>query len=285
MKPTKNNFFQTSDGTMIYFEDHGDGTPIVLVPGFLCTTRFFRRNIPELAKHFRVVVMDPRGQGYSSKTLQGNRIQRHAQDISELMEYLKLENAVLLGWSVAASVVVSYAALYQEKCLLGLVLVDGSLFPFSGEAWNRHRGKDYNLENWFSTYMPLAWNPQEFFNKFLNRISNNGNMSEEDKRWIVEECKKTMPWTALELHYDFCHTDNMPNLEKLSVPVAIFGSDSAAYGLAMAEEYSKRIKGYSEVHRFTESGHLMFYYEWERFNRCLESFVNKAFELKYERGI
>lgn len=38
--------------------------------------------------------MDPRGQGYSSKTLQGNRIKRHAQDIRELIDHLQLKNAV-----------------------------------------------------------------------------------------------------------------------------------------------------------------------------------------------
>lgn len=284
MKPSKDNFFKTSDGAMIYFEDQGEGTPLVMVPGFLCTTRFFQRNVPELSKRFRVITMDPRGQGYSSKTLQGNRIERHAQDIRELFEHLKLEKAVLLGWSVAASVVVSYAARYQEYGLAGLVLVDGSLYPFSGEEWNRHRGRDYNLDNWFATYMPLAWNPQEFFDKFLARISNHGEMPQEDREWIQKECMKTMPWTALELHYDFSHTNNMPNLEKLTVPTAIMGSDSAAYGLAMAEEYSRRIPGYSEVHRFTESGHLMFYYEWEKFNRCLEGFVEKALEIGRERG-
>ena len=114
MKPSKNNFFETSDGARIYFEDQGAGTPIILVPGFLCTAKFFQRNVPVLSQRHRVITMDPRGQGYSSKTLQGNRIKRHAQDIRELIDHLQLKNAVLLGWSVAASVVTTYAAEYQE---------------------------------------------------------------------------------------------------------------------------------------------------------------------------
>jgi hypothetical protein len=72
MKITKDNFFTTSDGAHLYFEDTGEGTPLVMVPGFLCTTRFFSRNTPELSKHCRVVAVDPRGQGRSSKTLTGN---------------------------------------------------------------------------------------------------------------------------------------------------------------------------------------------------------------------
>lgn len=45
--------------------------------------------------------MDPRGQGNSSKTCQGNTIRRNAQDIKELIDHLGLEHVVLLGWSLA----------------------------------------------------------------------------------------------------------------------------------------------------------------------------------------
>ena len=45
MKITENNFFTTSDGARIYFEDRGKGLPIVMVPGFLCTTKFFEKNV------------------------------------------------------------------------------------------------------------------------------------------------------------------------------------------------------------------------------------------------
>ena len=56
--------------------------PIVMVPGFLCTTKFFEKNAEVLSKEFRVITMDPRGQGNSSKTCQGNTIRRNAQDIA-----------------------------------------------------------------------------------------------------------------------------------------------------------------------------------------------------------
>ena len=97
MKITADNFFTTSDGIHIYFEDRGSGLPIVMVPGFLCTTKFFEKNAEVLSKEFRVITMDPRGQGNSSKTCQGNTIRRNAQDIKELIDHLGLEHVVLLG--------------------------------------------------------------------------------------------------------------------------------------------------------------------------------------------
>lgn len=55
MKITEKNFFTTSDGTHIYFEDRGQGTALIMVPGFLYTTKFFEKNAEVLSKDFRVI--------------------------------------------------------------------------------------------------------------------------------------------------------------------------------------------------------------------------------------
>ena len=86
-------------------------------------------------------------------------------------------------------------------------------------------------------------------------------MDDETRAWFEAECKKTMPWTALELHYDFCLTDNFSNLKKITVPYAVFGAQSKAYGLDMVDRFAAEVRGYSEVHKFYKSGHLMFLYE------------------------
>mgnify|MGYP002417485152 CR=1 FL=1 len=174
-----------------------------------------------LSKEFRVITMDPRGQGNSSKTCQGNTIRRNAQDIKELIDHLGLEHVVLLGWSLASSIVVSYAAEFEQYKLNGLVTMDGSLYPFSDADWNHHRGRDYNLQNWFDTYLPLYYDPKLFYDKFIARVSCAEGMDDEIRAWFEAECKKTMPWTALELHYDFCLTDNFSNLKKITVPYAV----------------------------------------------------------------
>ncbi len=271
MRPTSQNFFQTSDGARIYFEESGSGRPILLVPGFLGTTRFFCRNTGPLSQGHRVVVMDPRGQGFSSKTPGGNTVLRNARDIAELVEYLNLNDFLLLGWSLASSVALVYATDLDKGRLSGLILVDGSLFPLSGEAWNKHRARDYDVQNWMDTYLPLWQNPREFYDRFVDRISN-GAMSPEDRTWVLAECQKTMPWTALELHYDFCHTDSFSRLPRLRVPVAFFGGNSPSYGLEMLDAYAAQVTVPATVCPFHESGHLMFYDEPDHFNRLVMQF-------------
>ena len=121
MKITVDNFFTASDGAHIYFEEQGQGAALIMVPGFLCTGRFFEKNAEALSKEFLVITMGPRGQGFSSKTTGGNTIRRHAQDVRELVDHLRLESVVLLGWSLAASIVAEYAVQFDQYRLAGLV--------------------------------------------------------------------------------------------------------------------------------------------------------------------
>lgn len=280
-KMDKNNFFTASDGAALYYEDLGSGVPFVLMPGFLATTIFFQKNIEALSKKYRVIVFDPRGQGRSCKVSGGNTVARNAMDIRDLIEHLRLEEVILGGWSMASSVVVSYARMTNEAHLKGLVLIDGSLFPLSPEPWNKHRSRNYNIDNWLDNYMPLCYNRLEFYDHFIDRIAN-GAMSEEDRGWVLKEFMKTPPWSALEFHYDFCQTDNFSNLHKLTVPVSLFGGASESYGLEMVEAFAKEIKGYAEVNKFYQSGHMLFYYEAEKFNECISRFIDHVTKMGKE---
>ena len=116
-----NGFFTTSDQAHLYYEVHGKGQPLFLVHGWQCSSRFWQRNIPELSKHFQVIVMDNRGHGKSSKGLQGQIVARYAQDIRELSEFLGLKNFILMGWSLGGPTVLSYWQQYKtDSNLIGL---------------------------------------------------------------------------------------------------------------------------------------------------------------------
>ena len=60
---SKDNFLQVSDGAWIYFEDYGKdkGEPIMILHGFLCSSKFFYKNIDALSADHRLVLIDWRG--------------------------------------------------------------------------------------------------------------------------------------------------------------------------------------------------------------------------------
>ena len=60
---SKDNFLQVSDGAWIYFEDYGKdkGEPIMILHGFLCSSKFFYKNIDALSADHRLVLIDVAG--------------------------------------------------------------------------------------------------------------------------------------------------------------------------------------------------------------------------------
>lgn len=274
--PSKKDFFETSDGTVLYFEDHGAGDPILLVPGFSCSTRFFQRNIPTLAERFRVVTFDPRGHGRSSKFLYGNDMRHHAQDIKELIDHLDLHGVTLAGWSLGGSTSVLYCELFQNYHLKALALLDAPLYPFGDKTWNRHGCGDYNIDAWQARMSQWVYEPEVYLPNFVQGMFH-GPCSQEDLNWMMEEVKKLPTALGTSLHYDFMRTDSVSKLRSVTVPVAVFGAESNMYpnGAEMSRYYLDFIQTEKQFFEFTEGGHLLFYNESEKFNRCLAEFIRR----------
>ena len=112
------SYFSSFDGVNLYYEDQGQGTPLVLVHGWTCSSKIWQKNVPELAKSFRVVTMDLRGHGNSAKSLSGHHVTHYARDVRALLEQLDLKDAVLLGWSLGGPVALSYWSQYHADSRL-----------------------------------------------------------------------------------------------------------------------------------------------------------------------
>jgi len=109
-------YLEMKDGAKIFYEDQGHGQPIVLVHGWTCSSRFWQENAPELAKEFRVITIDLRGHGNSSKILTGHTISQYARDVREIIEYLALRDVTLAGWSLGgAGGIILLSAIRQRQ--------------------------------------------------------------------------------------------------------------------------------------------------------------------------
>ncbi|PNV63994.1 alpha/beta hydrolase [Clostridium sp. chh4-2] len=266
-------YLTTSDRARIYYEDRGTGIPILFVPGHMCTTKFFEKNAEVLEKDYRVVTFDPRGFGNSSKVLHGNDIERHADDIKELIDLLDLKDVILLGWSLEGSTVVTYADKYNSYRLKGLGLIDCCLFPFSPEDWNSYNSKNYNMDDWNQKYRLWITDPEVYFDNFIQRIDKY--LTQEEISMVRTEISKTPPWIGFAIHSDWCHTNAEPLLKNLTVPVYIASGCSKGHTPSMGRHYNEVIPTYHELHEFENGGHILFWVEHEKFNRTLGSFISK----------
>lgn len=268
-------YMKTSDKAYLYYEDCGDGTDtILLVPGHMCTTKFFQKNVEVLSQNHRVVTFDNRGFGNSSKPLHGNDIERHAADIRELIDYLGLEQVILIGWSLSGSIAVTYADKYEGYHLKALGILDACLFPFSPEDWNSYNSRNYNMDDWNWKYRLWYTDPCQYIENFVNRVKTG--LTEEEQDMVRTEIGKTPPWIGFALHSDWCHTDCTGMLKNLQIPVIIFSGESKGHSSTMGEYYASQIKSYCEHHKFEEGGHMLFFIKDKEFNEILERFIQKV---------
>jgi pimeloyl-ACP methyl ester carboxylesterase len=87
------------NGIRLYYEIYGSGEPLLLIHGNNESIASFDRQIPELSKKYMVIAVDSRGQGNSGADNTKLTYELFADDVSKLLDYLKIKNANILGWS------------------------------------------------------------------------------------------------------------------------------------------------------------------------------------------
>jgi non-heme chloroperoxidase len=97
---------------------------ILFVPGWTMPAWIWQKQIDALSKKYRVVAMDPRSQGESTRTWEGLYPAQRARDIRSVIEQLHLAPVVIVGWSMAVVETLSYVDQFGTKDVAGLVLVD-----------------------------------------------------------------------------------------------------------------------------------------------------------------
>lgn len=93
----ESKYVSVAPGVELHFWEKGEGTPLVFIPGLTFSGEIFKAQVEHFAVDYRVIAIDPRGQGYSSKTMDGNDYLTHGQDLAALIDTLDLKDAVLIG--------------------------------------------------------------------------------------------------------------------------------------------------------------------------------------------
>jgi aminoacrylate hydrolase len=88
----------------LYYESHGEGPPLLLVPGLGGIGSFWSSQIAEFARKFRVIIHDHRGCGQSSRSRIAYSVDQMADDVLRLMDALKIEAAHFVGHSTGGTI-------------------------------------------------------------------------------------------------------------------------------------------------------------------------------------
>ncbi len=96
----------------LYYEEEGEGAPLLLIPGFGTGLWIWFRQLSEFSKEFRTIAFDPRGISRSDAPLEPVTIRSFADDVAAMLKALGLESAHILGASFGGFVAQEFALRY-----------------------------------------------------------------------------------------------------------------------------------------------------------------------------
>ena len=127
----------------IYIGDEGKGFPLILIHGFLGSSKMWEPQINFFKNHFRVITPDLPGFGKSNKAKSHNSIQSIANLLMDCLEEKKIDKFYLLGHSMGGMIVQEMAKEYGNKIVK---LICYSTGP-RGEMPGRFESVDQSREN------------------------------------------------------------------------------------------------------------------------------------------
>lgn len=131
-------YVNVSAGGRLYYEAEGKGTPVILLHGHTLDIRMWEEQVAALRDSYRVICIDLRGYGRSSKQEEGVHF-THTDDVIAFMDSLRIEKAHIVGLSMGSFIASELVAMYPER-LITATLASGNIrkrpgpsTPFSQE--------------------------------------------------------------------------------------------------------------------------------------------------------
>jgi non-heme chloroperoxidase len=263
-KPTS-GFVTTSDGVRIHYLEAAPQsgankrTAILFIPGWTMPAEIWEKQIAYFAKARRVVAMDPRSQGLSSQTTEGNYPEVRARDIKAVVDQLKLAPVVLAGWSMGVADLAAYAGQFPLDGIAGMVLVDGNAGEDLGPGVIRES---------FDFSWRMQTDRRAATARFVRSMYRKPQTEEYYQR-ITRAALRTPTDSALAMLSSMA-VDRRPALAKMNRPTLIVAAGSGERQLE--EDMQRRIAG-SRLVFFENAGHALFVDEPDRFNALVDEFV------------
>ena len=194
------------DGVQIFWERYGDGGPtVLLLPTWsIVHSRFWKFQIPDLARRCRVVTFDGRGNGRSDRPAgaEANGTDEFAADALAVMDATATQRATLVALSCGALWGTILAANHPER-VDGIVYIgpavrlapgypERDMHPFDERLDTDEGWAKYNSHYWKRDYLGFL---EFFFGKCFNEPHSTKHI-EDSIGWALETTPETLADTT-----------------------------------------------------------------------------------------
>lgn len=123
--PHTSNFVNVNGIRLHYLDWSGDGPVLLFLAGIGCSAHIFDKFAPRFTHKFHVIALTRRGHGDSDYPETGYDPDTLTEDVRQFLDALKIDQAILVGHSMANIELCHFAALYPER-VLKLVFLDAA---------------------------------------------------------------------------------------------------------------------------------------------------------------
>lgn len=252
----------------LHWVSQGEGPLLLLLHGFPDNWYVWRKQIPALAKHFRVVAPDLRGYNQSDKPLgvKAYRLNRLARDVAELIEDLGESQAFVCGHDWGGAVAWAAAGFFPQR-IRKLAILN---CPHPGAMLRQILRNPRQLaRSWYIFWFKMPWLPEWMIKRMLGRFlqgSYKRKLSPPDLQRGMESLMRPGALTGA-LNYYRAAPSRVP---KAQVPaLMLFGADDPYLLPSTARESQHFTAAPFEFRLVEQSGHWVGLDQPELVNRAL----------------
>ncbi|MGH3927369.1 MAG: alpha/beta fold hydrolase [Pseudonocardiaceae bacterium] len=222
---------ENSTTIQLYYEDHGQGRPIVLIHGWPLSGRSWEKQVAALvAAGYRVITYDRRGFGNSSQPWSGYDYDTFAADLNTLLEHLDLREVALAGFSMGGGEVARYIGTYGTARVAKAILA-AAVTPYLYKSPDNPDGAldDATIAGFQAGVRSdrIAF-VDNFMTGFFAAGERTDLISEVARSYHRDIAAFASPQGTLKCIGAFSRTDFRSDLAKFSLPTLIIHGDSDA---------------------------------------------------------
>lgn len=252
----------------MYYEEHGQGEPLVLVMGLSADGSLWEEHVAAYADHFRCIVLDNRGAGRSDKPPGPYTTAMMAEDVAGLMAALDVGRAHVSGISMGGAVAQELAIRYPE-CVRSLTIT--STWPkcdaYTVRIFEAFKALAATEDKRAFTRLVYLW----IFTPSTHE-SNPDDLLRREAKGLANPYP--MPLHAYQAQCDACIShDTLGRLHRITAPTLVVVGDQDIY---TPLHYSKTIAGKipnAKLHVLSGCGHACHWEKLDEFNSATIAFM------------
>lgn len=276
MENPGSGYITTKSGAKIFYKDWGKGETVVFSHGWpLTADAWDGQMLFLLEKGYRVVAHDRRGHGRSSQTWDNNNMDQYADDLSEVIEQLKLKDITIVGHSTGGGEVTRYLGRHGTKRVKKAVLI-AAVPPLMLKTEKNPNGLPLDVFN--NIRRSTMDNRAQAFQDLTMPFYGYNRAGTKASEGIRESFLRQGLMGGMKSVYDsikaFSETDFTEDLKKIDVPtLLIHGEDDQIVPIDISARLSEKLIPNAKLKVYKGGCHGLAQIQQDELNEDLLNFI------------